>query len=180
MTPTNLILCCHTTLAKKKTETIQCPDCGDAYRWIRHGYYLRYRPGEDDLIEVPRFRCLNHKCERVTFSVLSHPCLRYKRHTLAFYTVLLRLLCLMRVNRLARKLGKSWRTVRRWMADALGLLRFLRKEGKREPWGPCPCQRPERYWSSFCRDLYRVCGPQTRCQTLTHKIRLETGTPIRQ
>ena len=161
MTPRDFILCCCCSTAKEKSSVIGCPDCGELIRWVRHGRYWRYRPGGRDLIAVPRFRCLNRKCERATFSVLPHPCLRYKRHTLAFYTVLLRVLMAMTVGRLARSLGKSWTTIRRWWADALMMNRFLREEGKREPWGPCPCARSGTQWPAFTRDLYRACGPSS-------------------
>ena len=108
-------------------------------------------------ISVPRFLCLNNKCSRVTFSVLSRPCLRYKRHTLAFYFALLRLLALMKASRLASKLGKTWSMIRRWKQEALTIRRFLDSEGQREPWGPCPCRHSSRYWPAFTRDLYRAC-----------------------
>ena len=159
MTPSSSIVCCRSSIAKGKTTTIRCPGCGEVYRWRRHGFYRRYRPGGRDHIAVPRFRCLSTKCRRVTFSVLSHPVLRYKRHTLAFYTHLLRLLCWMSVGRLARKLGRHWTSVQRWKRDALSICRFLEEEGRRAPWGPCPCRVSGRHWAAFTRDLYRVLSP---------------------
>jgi len=159
MTPLNSIVCCRSTVAKEKMSAIGCPGCGEVYRWRRHGFYWRYRPGGQDQIAVPRFRCQNTKCHRVTFSVLSHPVLRYKRHTLAFYTHLRRLLCWVSVGRLARRLGRSWTTIRRWQQDAIAICRFLAEEGQREPWGPCPCRVSERHWAAFTRDLYRALSP---------------------
>jgi len=129
---------------------IVCPSCHESYVWF-HGHYSRYFPDDpgDTLIRVPRYKCLFSLCKRITFSILPFPCLRYKRHTLSFFFTLTKLAAYLSVNQLAHRFQRSWRSLRRLIRHAELINGFFLNERRRAVWGPCPCSKPEQFWTEF-------------------------------
>ena len=148
------ILCCTVTFAKEMmTGPVQCPDCGDRYRHIRHGFYERFLPDGNERVKVQRYCCLNSDCSRVTFSILPFPCLRYKRHTLATLSQIALQAATTSVSRLARWYGKGWTAMRRLIRASQQVWSCFDVERWRQSWGPCPCREPGRFWTSFTQAL---------------------------
>lgn len=154
------ILCCLEPTAKTHwLGPIVCPGCGDRHRFKRHGFYWRYLPGAADRIAVPRFRCENRQCPRRTFSVLPYPCLRHKRYSLGFYTMLVEAVAHTSLQRLACRFRKGWSAMRRLLHQAGQVLAFFRTERWRGHWGPCPCLEPWRTWTAFTQAQSYATGP---------------------
>ena len=153
------IICCLFKIVTDMEGLIQCPGCGDRHRHVGHGCYQRYHPDDCNQLKVPRFRCHNPDCPRVTFSILPYPCLRYKRNTLAFYSVLLWLLERYCIHELAQLHNKGWTAMRRLIRTARQVWERFQTERDRQCWGPCPCQDPERNWTSFTQALSQVALP---------------------
>jgi len=130
--------------------SIVCPSCHES-QYRSHGYYTRYFPDDpcDTEIRVPRYLCLVPSCERKTFSILPFPCLRYKRHTLSFFFMLTTLAAIYTVNQLAHQFQRCWKSLRRLIRHAELINVFFRNERRRAGWAPCPCSKPEQFWTEF-------------------------------
>lgn len=163
MTPLNTMLCCTVLFAKENMiGPIFCPNCGSHFHHSPHGHYERYLPDTDELIKVPRFRCRNGTCPRKTFSILPFPCLRYKRHTLAFFLALVKAACNGTVYKLACDYQKGWTSMQRLIRQAVRIHGFFTKERNRQDWGPCPCRDPDRFWTPFTMDQSCATVPDPR------------------
>ena len=129
---------------------IQCPGCGSCVGHTKHGSYSRYMPDGKDLVSVPRFRCHNGACPKVTFSILPFPFLPWNRHRLCFLFWLVK----------AVMEGKSLRAASVAQHMTRGLIRRAFKRGRqvvewfsmerhRSRWGPNPCRSPAEHWTAF-------------------------------
>ena len=149
-----IILCCTMTFAKEMVAgPVQCSGCGDCYRHTRHGTYERFLPDSSERVEVQRYRCRNPDCPCATFSILPFPCLRYKRHTLATFGQVAVEAATTSVARLARLYRKGWSAMRRMIRASQQVWSCFQSERGHQPWGPCPCRDPARFWTSFTQAL---------------------------
>jgi len=153
-------LCCIVTFAKEMiTGPVQCSGCGDRYRHRRHGSYERFLPDSEERVKVQRYLCRNLDCPVVTFSILPFPCLRYKRHTLATYGKMAAQAGVSSVKQLARLYRKGWTAMRRMVRTSRQVWSCFLSERRRQPWGPCPCREPSRFWTSFTQALSHATVP---------------------
>jgi len=145
--PLQAILLATNRIAKQNlTSEIICPDCGERHRLINWGFYTRYLFHEDDTIRIQRFRCLNTRCPRFTFSILPHPLLPVVRMPLCFIMTLLSLYqdgCL--IADISRTSGKSWSVIHRSLFIAKRIQSILRNEVELL----LPCLHPAVSWTSF-------------------------------
>ena len=145
--PLQSILLTTNRVAKQNlTPEIICPKCGERHLLIKWGFYTRYLFQNDDTIRVQRFRCLNIRCPRFTFSILPHPILPIVRMPLCLIMTLLSMYqdgC--PVADLARKSGKSWSVVRRAIVIAGQIQSVLQNEIELL----LPCLHPAVSWTVF-------------------------------
>lgn len=145
--PLQIILLATNEIAKQNLNTeIICPRCGERRNLIKWGFYTRYLFHNDDTIRVQRFRCLNTRCPRSTFSILPHPLLPFVRMPLCFIMTLLSLYqkgC--SVADLSRKSAKSWAVVRRSLNIAKKIQTVLQNEIDLL----LPCLNPAVSWTLF-------------------------------
>ena len=171
MVPPLNIICCTMSFTKTMmTGPVQCPRCGDRHRHVRHGFYERYLPDCSRREKVQRYRCLNTNCPRVTFSILPFPCLRFKRHSLATFGKIAAQAAKNSVNRLARLYDKGWSAMRRLIRASQLLWSCLYSERRHQPWGPCPCEDPARFWTSFTQALSYATVPALGHEAKTTQI----------
>jgi len=142
------------------TAAIFCPECGERYRWVKHGFYRRYLFDGEDQIAVQRYRCCNPDCPRCTFSILPYPFLRIVRLPLCVLMLLLE----RRENgasiaRLSRAVAKGKGVVRRALHKAERIRPWLDSEGVVAAWGPDPELSPKEGWTAFIHDFSRVFYP---------------------
>jgi len=158
-TPLQAILWSASYIAKQKVNSdIVCPQCGERRLVIKWGCYHRYLFDGDDTAAIQRFRCLNRRCIRCTFSVLPHPFLPVLRVPLCF---LLALISLHQkghsIARLAREAGKRWAMIRRCLTIAGRIRAFLNNEfadiGS-------PCLQPAMAWTAFTQRFSWAFFPQ--------------------
>ena len=146
-TPLQAILVATNRIAKQNlTSEIICPNCGEHHLLIKWGFYTRYLFHDDDLIRVQRFRCLNRRCPKFTFSILPHPLLPIIRLPLCFIMTLLSQYqdgC--SVADLSRKSSKSWSVVRRSLFIGKRIQSVLQKELE----FLLPCLHPAVSWTVF-------------------------------
>lgn len=147
-------LCCSMNITKEMvTGPVQCSGCGDRYQHTRHGTYERFLPDSSERVKVQRYRCHVSDCPCATFSILPCPCLRYKRHTLATFGEIAMKAATNSVTRLARLYDKGWTAMRRLIRASHQVWSCFDAERRRQPWGPCPCREPTRFWTSFTQTL---------------------------
>ena len=115
-------------LAKEnRTGPVRCCCCHRSSGIIRYGYYERYLFSSGETIKVQRYLCRNRDCGCLTFSVLPHPFVPYIRFPHSFLLVLLSA-CESgagNFSSLARQIGRSCRTVKRAVALARKIRRWL-------------------------------------------------------
>ena len=159
MTPPTM-LCCSASIAKENLiGPIFCPKCcGDDHS--PHGHYKRYIPDTTKQISVPRFCCKNASCSRKTFSILPFPCLRYKRHTLAFFLTLAILArAQIKICQLACQYKTAWTVMSRLVRQANRMESFFATERVDQAWGLCPCRTSDESWTTFTMDQFRATVP---------------------
>ena len=154
--PLHDILLAADQIAKKNliSETI-CPGCGEKHRLIKWGTYTRYLFQGEDTVRIQRFRCLNSRCYRFTFSILPHPFLPILRLPLCFFLTMLALYqdgC--SVADLARQSGKGWPVIKRALAFAGRIQTFLQDELF------APCLQPAVAWTRFTQAFSWALFPQ--------------------
>ena len=151
--PLQAILLSASRVAKQNlTSTVICPGCGERHLVIKWGSYQRYLFDDDEQVPIQRFRCLNRKCSRCTFSVLPHPFLPVVRVPLCFLLAILSFHqkgC--SVAQLARKAGKRWTMVRRSLSTARRVRAFLQTEIYTIMGIGSPCLNPGAVWTTFCQ-----------------------------
>ncbi len=143
LSPLKAILLAANKVAKENLiSEIICPGCGECHRLTKWGHYTRYLFHGEDTIRIQRFRCLNSRCPRFTFSILPHPLLPIVRLPLC----LILSLCSMyqkgdSIAELARTSGKSWSVIRRALAIGKRIKSVLNDE--------VPCLQPAVSWTAF-------------------------------
>lgn len=150
--PPSLILegCCQ--IAKTKTgQEVKCPECGERNRIWGHGSYQRYALAASHQVTVPRFRCLQPRCPRNTFSILPFPFLRIVRHSLCTLMVLAMTLSHGQKSKSAwaRELGIGRRSLDRALTKATHVMAWFEREATVARWGRWPPHRPESHWTAF-------------------------------
>lgn len=123
-----------------------CPSCGERHLLIKWGFYMRYLFCGGEMIRIQRFKCLNRRCPRTTFSILAYPLLPIVRLPLC---VILSFLVLHQEGRstaeIARESGKSWAVVRRSVVLAKRIKTVLKNEFEQM----LPCLHPAVAWTIF-------------------------------
>ena len=129
------------------TSHVQCTHCGNGNALIKWGFYSRYL-FNDELINIPRYRCDNDLCPQKTFSILPHAFLPIVRATLCMLMYVLRMYeqgnC---IAQIARETGNTWPRIRRWISKGFAIRRWLKKEYDIT----CSCRVSN--WSSLTRDF---------------------------
>jgi len=142
--------CCR--FAKTKTsQVVKCPECGERDRIWGHGSYQRYALAASHQVAVPRFRCLQPRCPRKTFSILPFPFLRVVRHSLCTLMVLATLFVNGPTNKSARarELGIGRRSFNRALAKATDVMGWFEREAAVARWGRWPPHRPDSDWTAL-------------------------------
>jgi len=142
--------CCR--FAKTKTsQEVKCPECGERDRIWGHGSYQRYALAASHQVAVPRFRCLQPRCPRNTFSILPFPFLRVVRHSLCTLMVLAVMFSQAQKSKSAwaRELAIGRRSLHRALAKATAVRVWFEREVTVALWGPWPPHRPGSHWTAF-------------------------------
>jgi ssDNA-binding Zn-finger/Zn-ribbon topoisomerase 1 len=137
------------------TPPVACPACGERDCIIKHGFYQRYTFTGEDLTRIQRFRCLNRRCPRCTFSCLPHPFLPIMRLPLCALWAIVAMVekDSATIAAVARAWRKTWITAKRALACARRLRRWIAAEAPAAAWAPSPCLNPARQWGTFVRSL---------------------------
>lgn len=148
--PEDILSICECKNKDGQGGEVRCPGCGSSMGHTKHGYYVRYKPGERELVQVPRFKCHNRVCPKVTFSILPFPFLPWVGHRLCFLFGLVDVLkASWSVRRASRDLGLTRGVIRRALRRAVQVWRWFDLERHRSRWGPDPCRRPSLHWTDF-------------------------------
>ena len=142
--------CCR--FAKTKTsQEVKCPECGERDRIWGHGSYQRYALAASHQVAVPRFRCLQPRCPRNTFSILPFPFLRVVRHSLCTLMVLAVMFSQAQKSKSAwaRELAIGRRSLHRALAKATAVRVWFEREVTVALWGRWPPHRPASHWTAF-------------------------------
>ena len=137
-------------ITRKNFDSIVCcPHCGNRNTFIKWGFYDRYL-FNDELINIQRFRCDNDLCPQKTFSILPHAFLPIIRASLCMLRYLLKMYEQGEtIAGIARQTGNSWSRVQRWIAKAVLVRDWIRKE-----YGNVSlCFLSTRQWASFTRNF---------------------------
>lgn len=141
-----ILLAANQVAKEKVTSENICPGCGERHLLIKWGFYNRYLFHGQEMIRIQRFRCLNNRCPRRTFSILPHPFLPIVRLPLCF---IMSLLAMHQDNcpmaELARQSAKSWSVVRRTLVVAKRIQTVLKTELE----SLLPCFDPAASWTVF-------------------------------
>ncbi|MBF0202400.1 MAG: hypothetical protein HQK66_14050 [Desulfamplus sp.] len=152
MSPTWLLFIISLTQMAMKypPPVIACTECGEKDLCEKHGSYSRYALDGESLINIPRFKCHNDSCPRVTFSLLPYPMLRYVRASLCmFYQVLLMYEQGTPIHEIAAFTGNSWAVTRRWIDRAKEIQGWLKKTASYVPWRGDICRLGKDTWHEF-------------------------------
>lgn len=142
--------CCRIAKTKGRQE-IKCPECGERVRIWGHGSYGRYALCGANRVGVPRFRCLQPRCPRKTFSILPFPFLRIVRHSLCTLMVLAMMFSQAQKSKSAwaRELAIERRSLDRALAKGTEVMAWFEREATVARWGRWPPHRPDPNWTAF-------------------------------
>ena len=142
--------CCRFAKTKMNHE-IKCPECGERVRIWGHGSYGRFALAGTYQVAVPRFRCLEQRCLRRTFSILPFPFLRVVRHSLCTLMVLAMIILKGEKSKsaLARELKVGRRSLNRAYAKGIEVMEWFERESTFACWGRWPPHRPQSSWTAF-------------------------------
>ena len=154
--------CCRFAKTKMNYE-IKCPECGERVRIWGHGSYGRYALGGTYQVAVPRFRCLEQRCPRNTFSILPFPFLRVVRHSLCTLMVLAMIVLKGEKNKsaLAREHELGRRSLQRALAKGIEVEDWFERESIIAGWGRWPPHQPESSWTDFTQAFSHRFYPYT-------------------
>jgi hypothetical protein len=148
--PEDILSICESKDKDGQSGPIQCPACGSCVGHTKHGYYSRYMPDGKDVVSVPRFKCHNRACPKVTFSILPFPFLPWVGHRLCFLLGLVDVLSASwSVRRASRDLGLTRGVIRRALKRGRQVVEWFSIERHRSRWGSSPCRSPAEHWTAF-------------------------------
>lgn len=131
------------------SSMIQCTHCGNRDTLIKWGFYNRYT-FNDELINIPRYRCDNDLCPRQTFSIPPHPFLPILRASLCMLMYVLKMYemgyC---IAEIARATQNTWSRIHRWLSR----IRLIRYWLFKEYGNTCPGLSMGGNWAVFVRDF---------------------------
>jgi hypothetical protein len=148
--PENILSTCEHKDKDGLLGPVQCPACGSRAGHTKHGFYARYAVDGEHLVLVPRYRCHNRACPKVTFSILPFPFLPWIRHRLCFLLWLVQ--TVMEGKSLRATSVTQHRTrgvIRRAIKRGRQVLAWFSKERHRSRWGPNPWRSPTAHWTAF-------------------------------
>lgn len=146
---TSLITVLSQITRENLNSVVCCTCCGNRHTFVKWGFYQRYL-FNDELINIQRYRCDNDLCPCKTFSILPHAFLPVIRASLCMLMYILRMYEQRRtIAAIARHTGSTWQKIRRWIAKALLIKKWLDLKYA----DTSPCLASDRIWLSFTRDF---------------------------
>ena len=133
---------------------IACTECGERDLFEKHGSYSRRALDGESTINIPRFKCYNDICPRVTFSILPYPMLRYVRASLCMFChVLLMFEQQTPIHEIAEFTGNSWAVTQRWIKRAQEIRIWLQETASSVSWEGDICKLNKNIWHHFIQQF---------------------------